>query len=153
MRRGAGPSESGAAGAPPSLARTWRSPLRRRRLSGVIALAAVLASEHGLAQDPVPGRYRCYVPPAYTVLAWFDLDARTMSVNGDAARPYRVDPAGGRIELDADALPPWRTGRLFAPGAPGGDAQRVTIVLAANDAQRPGSPGWETLPRCYLTTH
>jgi len=119
----------------------------------VACLAASLLAGLAAAQVPPPGRYRCYEPPRYTVIAWFDLDAGRIAVNGADALAYRSDPARARIELPAAALPPWRHGWFFAPGAPGGDAQRVTLVLAADDARGPGSAGWDRLPRCYLTTH
>ena len=59
----------------------------------------------------------------------------------------------GRIDLPPDALPPWRYGRHFAPGAKEGDAERYTIVLASRAEHRPGHASWARLPRCYLTTH
>lgn len=129
------------------------SPWRRRRLLLATCLAALLLTGVAAAQVPTAGRYRCYEPPRYAVIAWFDLDAGRIAVNGAEPMPYRSDPARARIELPAAALPPWRHGWFFAPGAPGGDAQRVTLVLAANEVQRPGAAGWDRLPRCYLTTH
>jgi hypothetical protein len=106
-----------------------------------------------LADAPVPGRYRCYQPPAYTVVAWFDLSSREISVNGDSPLPIRIDSTTGHIELSPGAIPPWRYGIRFSPGAKEGDAERVTIVLASRPEHRPGHAAWARLPRCYLTTH
>jgi hypothetical protein len=128
------------------------TPYPRRRLSWAVLLSLVLAGA-AMAQSPPPGRYRCYQPPAYTVMAWFDLAAGRISVHGDTPQPVRIDAATGRIELPPDALPPWRHGIHFAPGAKEGDAERFTIVLASRAEHRPGHPSWARLPRCYLTTH
>lgn len=126
------------------------SPFRQRRL-----LACVLALMAGsaFAQAPAAGRYRCYELPSYAVMAWFDLDAAGLSLNGDTPRPVRVDAAAGRIELPRGLLPPYRHGFYFPPGATGGDAERITIVLAPRADARPNQRTWATLPRCYLTTH
>lgn len=117
-----------------------------------MALLVLLVSAGALAQVP-SGRYRCYEPPNYAVMAWFDLAPAAIAVNGDEATSLRIDHASGRIDLPPDAIPPWRLGWHFAPGAQGGDAERVTIVLARHAGQRPGTPAWGRLPRCYLTTH
>jgi len=131
------------------------SPSARRRLFAAAggAIAGLLVAGAALAQSPAHGRYRCYAPPGYGVMAWFDLAADGIGVNGAAPLPVRIDPAAGRIELPPSALPPYRHGFYFPPGAAGGDADRVTIVLAARADARPGRRGWATLPRCYLTTH
>lgn len=129
------------------------SPWYPRRLLRAASLAASLLAGVAAAQEPPPGRYRCYEPPRYSVIAWFDLDAGRIAVNGAEPLTYRSDPARARIELPAAALPPWQYGWFFAPGAAGGDAQRVTLVLTADATQRPGGGGWDRLPRCYLTTH
>jgi hypothetical protein len=113
---------------------------------------ALVLSSSSLAQHAT-GRYRCYEPPSYSVMAWFDLTAKDISVNGNDPVPIRIDAAGGRIDLPPDAIPPWRFGWPFAPGAKDGDAERVTLVLARRADQRPGNPAWVRLPRCYLTTH
>lgn len=118
-----------------------------------LVVACLLLAGAASAEVPAQGRYRCYQPPAYTVMAWFDLDATGIGVHGDAPQAVRIDAATGRIELPRDALPPYRHGLFFSPGAPGGDAGRATIVLAGRADARPGRPGWATLPRCYLTTH
>ncbi len=99
------------------------------------------------------GRYRCYEPPGYGVMAWFDLDAKGISVHGDAPQAAHIDAATGRIDLPREALLPYRHGFFFPPSAAAGDAGRATIVLAARADARPGQRAWATLPRCYLTTH
>ena len=119
----------------------------------ILAIAGLLLAGAAGAQAPAHGRYRCYGLPAYTVMAWFDLTAAGISVNGDTPRPVRVDAATGRIELPRGLLPPYRHGFFFLPGASGGDAERITIVLAARTDARPDQRVWATLPRCYLTTH
>lgn len=116
-----------------------------------ILIAAIAGS--ALAQAPVPGRYRCYQPPAYTVMAWFDLTTGAIAINGDSPLPVRFDSGNEGFELPPGAIPPWRRGIGFAPGAKGGDAERVTIVLASRPDHRPGHVAWANLPRCYLTTH
>ena len=126
-----------------------------RRLSrlAVMALALAAIATAAAAQIPPPGRYRCYQPPAYSVMAWFDLDRGRISVHGDTPQAVKVDVATGRFDLPPDALPPWRHGLHFAPGAKEGDAERYTIVLASRAEHRPGHASWARLPRCYLTTH
>ncbi len=128
---------------------------RRRRFSrlAVTALALAAIATTAAAQSPPPGRYRCYQPPAYSVMAWFDLDRGRISVHGDTPQAVKFDAASGRIDLPPDALPPWRHGLHFAPGAKEGDAERYTIVLASRAEHRPGHASWARLPRCYLTTH
>jgi len=132
-----------------------KSPSCQRRHLTIVALAAAgfLLAGAASAQAPAPGRYRCYEPPGYTVMAWFDLDAKGIGVLGDVPQAVRIDAATGRIDLPQDVLPPYRHAYFFAPGAAGGDAGRATIVLASRADQRPGRPAWARLPRCYLTTH
>ena len=113
----------------------------------------VFLAGSALAQAPVPGRYRCYEPPAYAVMAWFDLTPGEIAINGDAPLPIRIDTVTGGFDLPPGAIPPWRRGVGFAPGAKHGDAERVTIVLASRPEHRPGHAAWARLPRCYLTTH
>jgi hypothetical protein len=127
---------------------------RNRSLTqAALAVAGILLTAAAFAQTPAHGRYRCYQPPDYSVMAWFDLDAAGIAVNGDAPLPLRTDAATGRIDLPRGALPPYRHGLYFLPGVAGGDAERVTIVLARSADLRPGRPAWEKQPRCYLTTH
>lgn len=132
-----------------------KSPSRWRRLFDVVtlALASFLLTGAASGQAPANGRYRCYEPPSYGVMAWFDLDAKGISVHGDAPQVVRIDAVTGRIDLPQNTLPPYRHGFYYLPDAAGGDAGRSTIVLARRADQRPGQPAWAKLPRCYLTTH
>ena len=122
----------------------------RRLLALILACGFATAA---FAQAPPDGRWRCYQPPGYVVTAWFDLAAGGVSVNGDTPLPVRIDAASGRIALPPGALAPHREGLYLPPGTAQGDAERHTLVLLRTAGQRPGSRGWERLPRCYLTTH
>jgi hypothetical protein len=74
----------------------------------------VFLAGSALAQAPVPGRYRCYEPPAYAVMAWFDLTPGEIAINGDAPLPIRIDTVTGGFDLPPGAIPPWRRGVGFA---------------------------------------
>lgn len=132
-----------------------KSPFCQRRLFNLatLAVAGFLLAGAASAQAPAAGRYRCYELPGYTVMAWFELDIKGISIHGDAPQAVRIDAVTGRIDLPPDALPPYRQGFYFPPGAAGGDAGRATIVLASRGDLRPGQSAWARLPRCYLTTH
>lgn len=104
-----------------------------------------------LAQTPPPGRWRCYQPPSYVVLAWFDLGADNIAVDGNAPLPVRFE--GGRLALPVAALPPYREGLYLPPAATQGDAERHTLVLSRTPGRPAGGRGWDALPRCYMTTH
>lgn len=132
--------------------RSTHLPSLRRSLVTAMS-AGILLAGAAFAQAPAQGRYRCYEPPSYTVMAWFDLAGEEISVNGAAAKSVRIDTGTGRMALPHDALPPYRHGFHFAPGTKDGDAERATIVLARRADARPGQRSWATLPRCYLTTH
>lgn len=121
--------------------------LLRRGRGAAVALVALGVAWAAQGQTPPPGRWRCYQPPAYTVLAWFDLTAETISVNGNEPLPVRFD--ADRIALPPTALPPYREGVHFSPGSTQGDAERQTLVLLRVPGQRPAAH----LPRCYMTTH
>jgi hypothetical protein len=116
-------------------------------------LAGLLAAGTTLAQAPLPGKYRCYQPPAYTVTAWFELGEGRARIDGGDPAPFRYDAAAARIDWTTDALAPHRHGFHYPAGVPGDDAGRPTIVLAPRAPARPGQPGWARLPRCYLITH
>ena len=117
----------------------------RRRLLALVFAAGLAGA--ALAQIPPAGRWRCYQPPGYTVLAWFDLDAGGIAVDGNPVLPIRVE--GARVTLPAAALPPHREALYLPPGATQGDAERHTLVLLRTPGQRPEP----RQPRCYLTTH
>ena len=128
-----------------------KPPYRRRRLLAAVLVSIAYLAVTAFAQSPPEGRWRCYQPPDYLVLAWFDLGAGQIAVNGNP--PVAVVPGEASLGLPAGTLPPWRHGFYLAPGSAQGDAERHTLVLAARaDVPRRGR-GWERLPRCYLTTH
>ena len=124
-------------------------PCRRR----LLALALTFLAGASFAQTPPEGRWRCYQPPAYTVLAWFDLAGEQLAVDRNPPQPFAADAATGRLRLPAEALPPYREALYLPPGHARGDAGRHTLVLLRTPGQKPGSRGWERLPRCYMTTH
>lgn len=101
------------------------------------------------AQAPVPGKYRCYLPPAYEVLAWLELTEAGVRINGSDPQPYRFDEGTARFDWPGSDLAPYRHGLYFPAGAPGDDTGRTTILLTTKAGQRNGPK----LPRCYLTTH
>ncbi|MBI5900226.1 MAG: hypothetical protein HZB40_13465 [Rhodocyclales bacterium] len=125
-----------------------KSPFRRRRLW---ALALSLLAGVAAAQTIPEGRWRCYQPPGYTVLAWFDLDGGGIAVDGHPPRPVAV--VGDGLALPAGLLPPWRHAIYFAPGSAQGDAERHTLILLPRAGASRQGRAWERLPRCYLTTH
>jgi hypothetical protein len=127
------------------------SPSCQRRLLAPLALLLALAAGGACAQVPPDGRWRCYQPPGYTVLALFDLAGGRLAVDGNPPQPVAVGEGG--FALPVGALPPWRHAIYFAPGKAPVDVERHTLVLAPRaDARRSGR-AWERLPRCYLTTH
>ncbi len=128
-----------------------KSPSRQRRLLALIFATGIAGA--ALAQTPPEGRWRCYQPPGYTVLAWFDLAKGQIAVDGNAAQPFSFDAATGRASLPAGALASHREALYLPPGAKHGDAERHTLVLLRTPGQKAGSPGWARLPRCYMTTH
>jgi hypothetical protein len=126
-----------------------KSPYRGRRLLALVFSAGIAGA--AAAQTPPEGRWRCYQPPGYTVLAWFDLTPATIAVDGHEPLPVSFD--AGRLALPPAALPPYREGLYLPPGSVQGDAERHTLVLLRTPGQRSGGAGWARLARCYLTTH
>lgn len=114
------------------------------------SIAVLLACSGAACADALPsGRYRCYEPPSYVVVSWFDiLPDRTYRFQGEA--PARFAYEAGTRELR------WREGELATSHAgatyhpPAADAparQRHTIVLESR-GESGGTP-----TECYLTTH
>ena len=101
------------------------------------------------AEAPVLGKYRCYQPPNYEVVAWLELREDVARINGDDPQPYTFDAAASRFDWPDQSLAPYRHGILFLSGMPGDDTGRTTILLTTKPGQRSGAK----LPRCYLTTH
>jgi hypothetical protein len=127
----------------------------QQRFRRAALLATLLLACAPVAADPspVPGKYRCYQPPGYAVVAWFELGEGQARINGGDPQPAPFDAAAARIDWPGEALAPYRHGLYFPPGTAGADGERTTIVLTARAQARPGGPGWTRLPRCYLTTH
>jgi hypothetical protein len=117
-----------------------------------LLLFAGLASA-ALAQTPPFGRYRCYQPPAYTVTAWFDLDAAGYRLNGGSAQPYQIDRESGKLTWSGNGIDGRGHGRYSPPGTNSDDGARHTIVLSTTPAPLPTQRDWARLPRCYMTTH
>lgn len=120
-----------------------------------LLLAASLLPAAAAADPAAPpeGKYRCYQPPEYTVVAWFEITADGVGINGGEPRRFAFDARARRIDWPGTELAPYRHGFFFPAGTDGDHAERTTIVLARQRAARPGQAGWKQLPRCYLTTH
>ena len=118
-----------------------------------LLLAFVLPPARAGGTEPIPGKYRCYTPPAYTVFAWFEIGEGRVRVNGDTPVPFHFDTKQLRLDWTTDGFAPYRHGLYMPVGAAGGEAERTTIVLLLRPGMRPTQAGWHTLPRCYLTTH
>ncbi len=134
-------------------ARARSSAPRIPRFARLLSWALALLAGSSLAQTPPEGRWRCYQPPDYTVLALFDLAGGQLAVDGNPPQALAIDAAAGRVGLPAGALPPHREALYLPPGSAQGDAGRHTLVLLRAPGQKAGGRGWERLPRCYLTTH
>lgn len=118
-------------------------------------LALLLAAGSALASPPPAGRYRCYQPPGYAVISWFDFEADgTYRLQGGAPAKYRWEPARSLVRwLEGEHAAERLVGIYQPPPDAGQWPRRHTIVLARNDEMRPGSRGWDKLPQCYLTEH
>ncbi|HEX5801588.1 MAG TPA: hypothetical protein VFY24_01080 [Azospira sp.] len=126
----------------------------RTLLALLAASAALLAAPAVAADGPPPeGKYRCYQPPEYTVVAWFEITADGVGINGGDAQRFAFDARARRIDWPGTDLAPYRHGFFFPAGTDGDHAERTTVVLSRQRVARPGQPGWKQLPRCYLTTH
>jgi len=113
----------------------------------------------GLAQaadaPPPAGRYRCYQPPDYVVLSWFDLAADgTYRLQGGPVARYSWEPGRKIVRwLDGAHAKQGLVGIYEPPPDDDQWPRRHTIVLARRADTRPGSAGWAKLPQCYLTEH
>ncbi|MBI2306249.1 MAG: hypothetical protein HYU78_03010 [Rhodocyclales bacterium] len=126
-----------------------------RTFPALLAAAVTLLSPAALADAgrPPQGKYRCYQPPDYAVLAWFEITADGVRIDGGDPLRFAFDAKARRIDWPTQDLAPYRHGFFFPSGTAGGDAERTTIVLARQRTAQPGQTGWDRLPRCYLTTH
>ena len=135
----------------------WNPTKPRRLAAATLVAGALLAGATATAADtPLPaGRYRCYQPPAFTVTAWFDLEANgTYRVNGGKWQRYAFDAEKSLVRWSgSDFAAGQGYGVFIPPGGPGGEEARHTIVLSGRADARPGMSGWARLERCYMTTH
>lgn len=132
--------------------------IRCRNLAAAfLALVPLAAAQAAADSSPSPpvGRYRCYEPPAYTVVSWFDFDADgTYRFNGGAPARYRYDAERRLVTwLDGELASGRQVGIYVAPVAGGQESSRYVIALSPRPELRPGSSGWKRLVQCYLTTH
>lgn len=118
-----------------------------------IAVALLSSSASADSSQPPEGKYRCYQPPEHTVFAWFEITAEGVRIDGGDPRRFAFDAAARRIDWPSADLRPYRHGIFFPAGAADDHGERTAIVLTRTRSARPGQPGWDLLPRCYLTTH
>lgn len=113
--------------------------------------AALLSASHAALSAELPaGRYRCYVPPSYTVTAWFDiLPDGTYQFQGEPPARFSYDPATRRLSWLEGEFAASLTGATYhPPAAASPTGQRHAIVLQ----ERPAAVK-DNAPECYLTTH
>ena len=125
-------------------------------MRGCLALLALsLLPAAAAAEAPPPGRYRCYQPPDYVVVSWFDFEADgTYRLQGGPPARYVWEAKGKRVRwLDGEHARQRLVGIYQPPPDAGKWPRRHTIVLANRDGAKPGGAGWEQLPQCYLTEH
>jgi len=122
-------------------------------------LALLILLLAGLAQaadaPPPAGRYRCYQPPDYTVLSWFDFDSDgTYRFQGGPVARYSWEASRKVVRwLDGEHAQQRHVGIYEPPADSNQWPRRHTIVLARRADTRPGSASWAKLPQCYLTEH
>lgn len=117
----------------------------------------LLFAEFAQAADAPPpaGRYRCYQPPAYEVLSWFDFGSDgTYRFQGGTAARYSWESKRKVVRwLDGEHAQQRLVGIYEPPADLSQWPRRHTIVLAGRDDARPGNASWAKLPQCYLTEH
>jgi hypothetical protein len=105
---------------------------------------------------PPAGRYRCYQPPGYVVLSWFDFGSDgTYRFQGGPVAHYTWESSPRSVVrwLDGEFASQRVVGIYQAPPEAGQWPRRHTIVLAKSAEAQSGSAGWEKFPQCYLTEH
>jgi hypothetical protein len=115
----------------------------------------LLAGTAAAADMPPPaGRYRCYQPPDFLVVSWFDFEADgTYRLQGGASARYAWEATGRRVRwLDGEHAKQGLVGIYQPPPDASHGPRRHTIVLARANV-KPGSRAWDKLPQCYLTEH
>lgn len=127
-------------------------------IRGPLVLLTLLFSSCSVAAAVAPppaGRYRCYQPPEFTVVSWFDFEADgTYRLQGGPPGRYAWDAPRMHVRwLDGEHAKQRLVGIYQPPPDAGQGPRRHTIVLARNAGAKPGKRGWDTLPQCYLTEH
>jgi len=122
-----------------------------------LALFFLLFAELAQAADvpPPAGRYRCYQPPDYAVLSWFDFASDgTYRLQGGPVARYSWEPKRKVVRwLDGEYAKQGLVGIYESPPDADQWPRRHTIVLAKRADTKPGSASWAKLPQCYLTEH
>ena len=119
------------------------------------APAGLAKSVQTSAGAPPAGRYRCYQPPRYTVVSWFDLETNgTYRVLDHDPAPYRYEAATRRVTwLKGDHTERGWVGLYLPPASDGAGGIRHTIVMTSAPNFKPPKDDRDTRPQCYLTTH
>lgn len=146
-------------------------PFRQRRVCGGLAtvvLSAALSmlwplpsAAQGTAgvtkgtDRPPAGRYRCYQPPGYTVVSWFDLEADgTYHLLGDDPAPSRYEPASRRVVwLKGEHARRGWIGLYLPPAADSAGGIRHTIVMTTAGNLKPPANDRDRRLQCYLKTN
>lgn len=127
----------------------------RAETPGKAAAAGFAKAPTGPSSAPPAGRYRCYQPPRYTVVSWFDLDANgSYRVLDHDPAPYRYESATRRVAwLNGDHAERGWVGLYLPPASDGAGGIRHTIVMTNARNLKPPKDDRDTRPQCYLTTH
>lgn len=131
------------------------------RLRAAVALATLAAAVLGsagpaaAADQPPAGRYRCYQPPRYTVVSWFDLEADgTYRAQGAAPVGYRYEAKGRKVVwLGGDHAERGWLGLYLPPARDGAGGIRHTIVMSSPKNLKPPTNDRDPRTQCFLTTH
>lgn len=107
------------------------------------------------ASAPPAGRYRCYQPPGYSVVSWFDLDADgTYHLLGDDPAKSRYEPATRRvIWLGGEHARRGWIGLYLPPAADSAGGIRYTIVMTTAGNLKPPANDRDRRLQCYLKTN
>lgn len=144
---------SGVAGLRAALS-AW--PRRNVRLLAALAAAVLLPAGPAEAADQPPvGRYRCYQPPRYSVVSWFDLEADgTYRAQGGAPVRYRYEPKGRKVVwLGGDHAERGWLGLYLPPASDGAGGIRHTIVMSSPKNLKLPANDRDPRTQCFLTTH
>lgn len=130
---------------------------RRGMAPTLTALLGLLVGDlaAAAAERPPAGRYRCYQPPSYVVIAWFDLETDgTYRLQGGPPGRYAFDPATRVVRwLDGEHAGTGQVGLYVPPAVEHATAQRHAIVMTAPKNLRPPRNDRDPRVQCLLTTH